>query len=215
MHHYMHWSSQFNGTGPKHTVKPSMLPTYWNCYMLKQLATTWTLWAGPMHSFKQVLHPLAQPIHSWRPPISQGWGTLIMWLLLHWQSCSGSLYEDSRATGWQDQGGLETTNDHQESNFPIFEHYPQCWNSGTDLCQVHGDRNFCLYVESMKALVPWFFALDHQNYSRWLLVHIRDMDGLPAWIKIEFKDKGTGLFPRQPRGSQPYPLTRLMNKIIN
>lgn len=25
------------------------------------------------------------------------------------------------------------------------------------------------------ALVPWFFALDHSNYTEWLSVHMRDM----------------------------------------
>lgn len=37
------------------------------------------------------------------------------------------------------------------------------------------DRNFELYVNSLRALVPWFFALDHIHYARWTPVHIRDM----------------------------------------
>ena len=32
----------------------------------------------------------------------------------------------------------------------------------------------------MYALVPWFFVLDHVNYSRWLPVHVRDMLMLQA-----------------------------------
>ena len=32
-----------------------------------------------------------------------------------------------------------------------------------------------VYIESMVELMPWFFALDHTNYARWLSVHIRDM----------------------------------------
>ena len=35
--------------------------------------------------------------------------------------------------------------------------------------------NFRLYKESSKSLLPWFFALDHTNYSRWLSVHLVDM----------------------------------------
>ena len=35
--------------------------------------------------------------------------------------------------------------------------------------------NFELYIESLKKLAPWMFALDHINYARWLPVHLRDM----------------------------------------
>ena len=40
-------------------------------------------------------------------------------------------------------------------------------------------RNFSLYKDALSKLLPWFFALDHQNYSRWLSVHARDMESLP------------------------------------
>ena len=51
-------------------------------------------------------------------------------------------------------------------------------------------KDFTLYVESLKQIVPWFFALDHQNYSRWIPVHIRDMESLPPPIFEEFKENG-------------------------
>jgi len=35
--------------------------------------------------------------------------------------------------------------------------------------------DFDLYVKSVVELAPWFFALDHQNYARWICVHLRDM----------------------------------------
>ena len=35
--------------------------------------------------------------------------------------------------------------------------------------------NFRLYKESIKSLLPWFFALDHTNYFHWLSVHLVDM----------------------------------------
>ena len=35
--------------------------------------------------------------------------------------------------------------------------------------------NFELYIESLKKLAPWMFALDHINYARWLPVHLRDV----------------------------------------
>ena len=37
------------------------------------------------------------------------------------------------------------------------------------------EGNFNSYVETITALMPWMFALDHVNYARWLSVHVRDM----------------------------------------
>ena len=36
---------------------------------------------------------------------------------------------------------------------------------GLIFVRAHREQDLPLYVESLKALVPWFFALDHQNYS--------------------------------------------------
>ena len=54
----------------------------------------------------------------------------------------------------------------------------------------HREGNFQLYVESVKKLVPFFFAFDHQNYARWLPVHIRDMENVPESIMKEFSQNG-------------------------
>lgn len=40
------------------------------------------------------------------------------------------------------------------------------------------EGNFQLYKDACTSLAPWFFALDHTHYSRWLPVHIRDMEVL-------------------------------------
>ena len=37
------------------------------------------------------------------------------------------------------------------------------------------EGDFKLYVEALTKIVPWFFSLDHTNYARWILVHLRDM----------------------------------------
>ncbi len=37
------------------------------------------------------------------------------------------------------------------------------------------EGNFQLYLSSLSSLAPWFFALDHTHYARWLPVHIHDM----------------------------------------
>ena len=42
------------------------------------------------------------------------------------------------------------------------------------------EGNFGLYLASLTNLIPCFFALNHTNYARWLLVHVRDMKSLPA-----------------------------------
>ena len=47
--------------------------------------------------------------------------------------------------------------------------------------KVEREDNFQLYVEALETLAPWFFALDHVNYSHWLPVHIRDMESLGAY----------------------------------
>ncbi len=52
--------------------------------------------------------------------------------------------------------------------------------------RAHRTRNFKLFVETLEALVPWFFALDHINYARWIPVHIRDMKSLPHSISESF-----------------------------
>ena len=40
------------------------------------------------------------------------------------------------------------------------------------------EANFQLYVDTLSKMIPWFFALDYVNYSRWLPVHLRDMISL-------------------------------------
>ena len=40
--------------------------------------------------------------------------------------------------------------------------------------------NFKMYLDCITKLAPWFFSLNHNNYARWLSVHIRDMCSLEA-----------------------------------
>ena len=54
--------------------------------------------------------------------------------------------------------------------------------------------NFKLYIEAFISLVPWFFALDHTNYSRWIPVHIRDMLSLPTTHPAVFQQFMSGNF---------------------
>ena len=40
------------------------------------------------------------------------------------------------------------------------------------------EGNFQLYVQALSKIVPWFFALDHTHYARWIPVHLRDLVSL-------------------------------------
>ena len=40
------------------------------------------------------------------------------------------------------------------------------------------EGDFLLYIDALTKLVPWFFALGHTNYARWIPVHLRDMVSL-------------------------------------
>jgi hypothetical protein len=43
------------------------------------------------------------------------------------------------------------------------------------LVRAFREANFTLYVNTIKQILPWMFAMDHPNYARWLSVHYRDM----------------------------------------
>ncbi len=40
------------------------------------------------------------------------------------------------------------------------------------------EGNFQFYIEALTKIVPWFSALDHVHYYRWIPVHLRDMVSL-------------------------------------
>ena len=53
------------------------------------------------------------------------------------------------------------------------------------------ETSFELYREVLSKPVPFFFALDHTNYARWLPVHLRDMAFLETKhpeMPLEFKN---------------------------
>ena len=52
--------------------------------------------------------------------------------------------------------------------------------------RAHRAKDFFLYIQSLKDLVPYFFALDHGNYARWTSVHLRDLCSLPESIHRAF-----------------------------
>lgn len=40
------------------------------------------------------------------------------------------------------------------------------------------EADFLLYIDALSRILPWFFALDHTHYSRWVPIHLRDLVSL-------------------------------------
>ena len=91
----------------------------------------------------------------------------------------------------QDENSKEVWRQEMISMSPTFQYWDTVRRMeilGLIFVRAHREQNFPLYIESLKALAPWFFALDHHNYSRWISIHIRDMESLPTSIYEEFKE---------------------------
>ena len=43
-----------------------------------------------------------------------------------------------------------------------------------------------LYIDALTKIAPWFFALGHTNYARWIPVHLHDI--------VALEDKHTDVF---------------------
>lgn len=56
------------------------------------------------------------------------------------------------------------------------------------------ERDFELYISTLEKMVPWFFALDHIHYARWISVHIRDMRNLQKMHPEIYKSFKNGTF---------------------
>ena len=54
--------------------------------------------------------------------------------------------------------------------------------------------NFTLYINALYKMLPWFFALNHTNYARWLPVHLRDMSALQQTAPNVFSQFVKGFF---------------------
>ena len=54
--------------------------------------------------------------------------------------------------------------------------------------------NFDLYIDTLSNMVPWFFALNHTNYARWIPVHLRDMCALQHKAPNISSQFETGMF---------------------
>lgn len=90
----------------------------------------------------------------------------------------------------QDDESFETWKQRMATTSPTFKYWEVVRQFEILVCifiRAHRTNNFNLFVEALEALVPWFFALDHTHYARWVPVHIRDMKCLPDNFKEESK----------------------------
>lgn len=122
---------------------------------------------GPPASNGTPMHPMRWEYHDPKHPIQQ-----------HSSALRDHMMRTPKKPG-----------DKQWSYFLILGYHFQNEILGLIFVQAHRDP---LYVESLKVLVPWCFALDHHNYSRWISVPIRDMESLYPCTSIhqEFKEYG-------------------------
>ena len=54
--------------------------------------------------------------------------------------------------------------------------------------------DFHLYVDGLSKMLPWFFAMNHTNYARWLPVHLRNMRSLDQKVPRVGSELKKGLF---------------------
>ena len=56
------------------------------------------------------------------------------------------------------------------------------------------EKNFHLYVLSIKKLIKWYFVLDHYHYARWLIVHLYDLIHLHVNCSDVYEAFVSGMF---------------------
>lgn len=52
--------------------------------------------------------------------------------------------------------------------------------------------DFEVYKDSICSMLPWYFLFDHQNYSRWLSVHLQDLEELHLKARDVFQQFKSG-----------------------
>ena len=59
------------------------------------------------------------------------------------------------------------------------------------------EADFDMYLDALWELLPWFFALDHTHYARWISVHLRDMLALHRLNPEVLEEFRAGMFTVQ------------------
>ena len=59
------------------------------------------------------------------------------------------------------------------------------------------ESDFDMYLDTLWELLPWFFALDHTHYTRWIPAHLRDMVSLHGTYSDVLEEFRAGMFTVQ------------------
>ena len=95
---------------------------------------------------------------------------------------------------------FEVWSDERKQNCPQFQFWATTLE--LELCilvyvRSLREANFAMYLDALTELVPWFCALDHTNYARWIPVHLRDMTELPEQHPDIYREFNAGNFTVQ------------------
>ena len=93
----------------------------------------------------------------------------------------------------------------KESNLAKF------WFSFLDMCEIlfnllYATRSgqWYLYVAAVRQSLPWFFAYDRTNYSRYLTTHFQDLSSLEVDFPFIYEEFTKGNFSVQLSSSNPF-----------
>ena len=70
------------------------------------------------------------------------------------------------------------------------------------------ERNFSLYVLSLKQFVKWYYACDHYHYACWVTIHLYDLVNLPTTSPYLYKCLSDGCFAFQ-KSNKKFSLIRI------
>ena len=96
--------------------------------------------------------------------------------------------------------GFEAWHDERKRSCPQFQYWATAM--ALEVCTLIYVRSlreadFAMYLDALTELVPWFYALDHTNYARWIPVHLRDMAELPKKHPDIYREFSAGHFTVQ------------------
>ena len=89
----------------------------------------------------------------------------------------------------------------KSATFKFWDTYSKLVQLVLMFVRAHRTGDFALYMQTVKEMVPYFFALDHQNYARWTSIHIQDLYSLPEPILDEFSQGNFVVTKTKKRGS--------------
>ena len=112
-------------------------------------------------------------------------------------------YDQYSTTNTEDDehpGSFEDWCSQREQSYPQFQYWTTVLALElSTLIYVRSLReaNVSMYLDALTELVPWFFALDHTNYARWIPVHLRGMAELANKHPDVFTEFSNGQFTVQ------------------